>query len=161
MPSPTGYSRAQISLHWIIAILILTMFFSGEVIHEFSHLLRDNPGAQQPVGVYAHIVAGIAVLVLVLWRIALRVKRGAPAAPIGAKWQEMLAKAVHLVLYVVMVVAPVSGMLAWFGGLPVAGVVHEVIKPVLIISLGLHIGGALYHQFVLKDRLLRRMMKAE
>ena len=161
MPAPTGYSRLQISLHWIIALLILTMFFSGEVMGEFGEMLRDSPGAQQPVGVYAHIGAGISVLVLVLWRIAVRLRRGAPAAPNGTdKRQEMVALIVHLGLYAVMVIAPISGLLAWFGGLHTAEEVHEAIKPILIVLLVLHIAGALYHQYVLKDGLLRRMMKA-
>jgi cytochrome b561 len=29
---------------------------------------------------------------------------------------------------------------------------------VLLVTVGLHFAAALYHQFVLKDRLLRRMM---
>lgn len=162
MPSPTGYSRAQISIHWIMAILILTMFFSGEIIHDFSHELEDNPGAQQPVGVYAHIVAGIAILALAIWRIMLRLKRGAPAEPEGTpRLQGLAAKLVHLTLYAVMVMMPVSGLVAWFGGVHAAGEAHEVMKAVLIVLLVLHIGAAFYHQYGLKNGLMRRMMKAE
>ena len=161
MPSPTGYSRAQISIHWIMAILILTMFFSGEIIHDFSHLLERQPGAQPPVGVLAHIVAGIAILALALWRITLRVRRGAPEEPEGIPaMQALAAKLVHLTLYAVMVMMPVSGLVAWFGGVHAAGEAHGVMKAVLIVLLVLHIGAALYHQYWLKNGMIRRMMKA-
>ncbi len=161
MPNPTGYSRIQIALHWLIALLILTQFFSGEIIHEFSHALRDGTAGLTPLGVRAHVIAGIAILVLALWRIAVRLKRGAPAASEGGnKKQELLAKIVHLALYGVMILAPLSGLAAWFGGIGIAGFVHELMKPLLIISLALHVIGTLYHQYYLKDGLLKRMMKS-
>ncbi len=161
MPVTQGYSRRQIALHWIIALLILTMFFSGEVIHEFGHVLRDNPNATPSLGVPAHIFAGVAILLLAIWRIYLRVTRGAPAEPEGIPAiQALAAKLVHVTLYAVMVMMPVSGLVAWFGGVNLAGEAHQVMKVVLIILLILHIGAALYHQYGLKNGLIRRMMKA-
>ncbi len=162
MAKPNGYSKTQIALHWIIALLILTMFFSGEVIHEFGHVLRNNPDATPSLGVPAHIFSGVAILLLMLWRIALRVRRGAPAEPEGIPaMQALAAKLVHLTLYIVLILMPLSGLAAWFGGVGAAGEAHQVMKAVLIVLLILHIGAAFYHQFGLKNGLIRRMMKAE
>lgn len=161
MSNPAGYSKTQIIIHWGIALLILSMLISGEAMGDFERVLRRNPEAAQPIGVYAHIFSGVAILALTLWRLFLRFTRGVPAAPEGGdKRLELLAKLVHLSLYVVMILGPVSGLAAWFGNVRIAGELHELIEPLLIGSLSLHVIGALYHQYYLKDRLLRRMMKS-
>ncbi|MEY3308596.1 MAG: hypothetical protein RLZZ413_2634, partial [Pseudomonadota bacterium] len=38
---------------------------------------------------------------------------------------------------------------------------HEVMTSLLLVVLAVHVAAALWHQFWLKDHLLRRMMRAE
>ena len=59
-----------------------------------------------------------------------------------------------------MLAVPAVGLFAWFGGSEEAGDLHSLAKPAFIILVALHVLGALYHQFILKDGLLLRMKRA-
>lgn len=50
-----------------------------------------------------------------------------------------------------IILIPLSGAANWFLGIEAAGEAHEVLTTVLLMLVGLHIAGALYHQFVLRD----------
>ena len=63
----------------------------------------------------------------------------------------------HWGLYALMILLPVSGSVAWFLGVRDAAEVHEVMKTVMLVLIVLHVVGALYHQLVQKDGLMRRM----
>ena len=71
----------------------------------------------------------------------------------------MAAHVGHWALYALMVLAPVTGLAAWYGGIEAAAEVHELFKPLLIILVAVHVLAALFHQFVLKDNLLARMKR--
>ena len=159
---PKGYSSAQIGLHWIIALLIALQFLFNEPMGEaFDSLMR---GTVPPFswGVWAHIAGGVAILALVLWRVALRRSRGVPPPPEGDG--TLLGRAAtlgHWALYALMLLLPVSGLVAWFGGVDTAAEAHEVMTSLLLVVLAVHVAAALWHQFWLKDHLLLRMMRAE
>jgi cytochrome b561 len=86
--------------------------------------------------------------------------RGVPAeAEAGTALTRFAAKVVHLGLYLLMLALPITGLAAWFGGITSAADVHELMKPLLILLIALHVIGALWHQFVLKDNLLARMKR--
>ena len=65
----------------------------------------------------------------------------------------------HWALYVVMLLAPMTGLAAWYGGVATAAEVHELFKPVIIVLVAGHVAAALYHQFIRKDGLLLRMKR--
>lgn len=101
------------------------------------------------------------MLAFAAWRLWLRRQRGVPQAPLGqSPLQRRIAQITHGLLYAPLIVAPVSGLLAWFGANGAAALVHKLFKPALILLIALHAGAALYHQFVVKDGLIRRMMVA-
>jgi cytochrome b561 len=159
---PKGYSSAQIGLHWIIALLIALQFLFNEPMGEaFDSVMRGTV----PVfswGVWAHIAGGVAILALVLWRVVLRRSRGVPPPPEGEGTLLGRAAALgHWALYALMVLMPVSGLVAWFGGVDTAGEAHEVMSNLMLFVLAVHVAAALWHQFWLKDHLLLRMMRAE
>ncbi len=157
-----GYSTAQIALHWVVAGLILFQLIFGEAMGQAWRSVRQGVAADMTLMVWAHILVGIAVLALVVWRLWLRVTRGAPGAPAGEGTALRLAGAAgHWALYALMVLAPVTGLLAWYGGITSLAQVHELLKPAFIILIALHFLAALYHQFIRKDGLIRRMMRAE
>ena len=56
---------------------------------------------------------------------------------------------------------PAAGMAAWFGGVGLAAEAHEVMFNLLFALVLAHVGAALIHQFVFKDHLIARMMKAD
>ena len=154
-----GYSRVQILLHWIVVALIIFQIAGHEPMAEAWEVVKTGGMPVMSVMVWGHVTAGIAVLLLVLWRIGLRLRRGAPEAPAGPALIHWAGKITHLALYGLMVLVPLSGMAAWFGGPVVAAEAHEVMKNLILILVLLHVGAALYHQFLVKDGLMERMRK--
>jgi cytochrome b561 len=157
-----GYSPTQIALHWVVGILIVLQLVFGDSMTDVYRAFRRSGAADLTLMAWLHIIAGVAVLVFAGWRLVLRVTRGAPPAPEGESAAFALAGAVsHWVLYALMVLVPITGLLAWYADLATMGELHQLAKPALIILIGLHVAAALYHQFILKDGLLNRMRKAQ
>lgn len=157
MKTTTGYSGLQIGLHWLIAILIVTAWFTGEGAREAMEAFEEGGTA----GFVPHVALGLAILALVVIRVLVRLGRGAPAAP-GApgSLSVMAADWGHRLIYLLMIAVPLGGIASFFLGLDV-GEVHGLAANVLMLVVLGHALMALYHQYVLKDGLLRRMMKAE
>ncbi|MCF1709220.1 cytochrome b/b6 domain-containing protein [Tabrizicola sp. J26] len=160
MPTPKGYSRTQISLHWIVAILLVPQLFLEDGIKGAWRAVERGEPSQTGTLAWLHIGLGIVILLLVLWRLGLRFTRGAPEA-LGAGLQQKAAGLVHWLLYALLIVTPMTGLAAWFGGIASAAEVHEAMKPAILILAVLHIAAALWHQFGLKDNLLNRMRQPE
>lgn len=157
MTAPAGYTRLQIALHWIAAVLILQQYvFKDAISAAWEAIGKGEETAFSPL-VLAHVAGGAMVLVFALWRMSIKARRGAPPMVGDSAVQRALAKATHLGLYALMILMPISGSLAWFGGLKVAAQGHNILKVVLLALVLLHVVGALYHQFVLKDGLMNRM----
>lgn len=160
MSSPKGYSTAQIGLHWAIAALIIFQLIFGESMTDVWRAFRTTGAATLTIAAWAHILVGISVLALLVWRFELRLMRGVPDEP--ATSSAMMVKAAtigHWLLYAVMFVAPITGLVAWYGGVAVVAQVHELLKPVLILLIAGHFAAALWHQFWLKDNLMARMKR--
>ncbi|MEF0943573.1 cytochrome b [Rhizobium sp. BR 362] len=154
-----GYSTTQISLHWIIAALVLFQLLFGE---SMTRVIRAQArgtivsSADGSMGT-AHYWAGIAVLLLVLLRLALRVAFGTPRPAGASALLVRLAGAAHWLFYALLLLVPLTGLLAYYFSDPF-GDIHELGKPAFIILIGLHAAGALYHHFLLKNGTLRRML---
>lgn len=125
MPRPKGYSRTQIALHWVAFLLIVQQFVLHEGIAEAWDLVEDGGvPAFDPI-VAAHVLGGMAVLAFALWRLVLRRSRGVPDLPAGGSALTHLAAHLgHYALYALMILMPVSGAVAWFGGVEAAGEAH-------------------------------------
>ncbi len=162
MIQPKGYSLSQIRLHWIVAALIVVQYVFKEPMSVAWRAVVDGVEVGFNPLVLAHVAGGFLVLVFAIWRLALRLTRGAPKPPEQEKpILKLVAHLTHLTLYALMILMPVSGALAWFGNVEQAAFAHDVLKaPLLILSI-LHILAALFHQFVLKTNLLARMKTAE
>ena len=161
MPTPRGYSRSQILLHWVIAILLVPQFLFDDGISGAFRTLMKEGTTTMTTGAVVHIVPGIAIFVLVLWRLVLRLARGAPEAPGEPGLQRTAGIVVHWLLYALLIIMPVTGLVAWFGGVGAAGEVHEILQNLLLVLIGLHVAAALWHQFGLKDNLLNRMRQPD
>ncbi|MBA4325998.1 MAG: cytochrome b [Rhodobacter sp.] len=157
MKTTTGYSGIQIALHWLIAILIVTAWFTGEGAEEAMELVEEGGAA----GFVPHVALGLAILVLVVVRVLVRLSRGAPAAP-GApgSLSVLAADWGHRLIYLLMIAVPLGGAAVFFLGLDLGRLHGQAANLLMLVVLG-HALMALYHHYVLKDGLLRRMMRAE
>lgn len=152
-----GYSRVQIILHWVVAGLILFQIIGHEPMAEAWKTVEMGGVPVMSPMVWAHINVGIVILLAALWRIGLRLGRGAPEVPPGPALVQWVGRLTHLALYALIVLVPLSGMAAWFGGIAAAAEGHEVMKNLLLLLVLLHVAGALYHQFLVRDGLMNRM----
>jgi cytochrome b561 len=159
--APTGYSRLQITLHWIVFALIAQQYIFKDAMSAAWDRFTDGQEVGFDPLVLAHVAGGALVLIFALWRLTLRARRGVPPAIEASRVQGILAKLTHVGLYALMILMPVSGSVAWFGGVEAAAQGHNVIKIILLALVALHVAGALYHQFILRDGTLARMRRAE
>lgn len=159
---PKGFSRAQIVLHWTVALLVLVQFLNDDAIGAAWRAFRRATGEAPSAAAYAHMVVGATILALVLWRLALRLSRGAPAAPADEpRPLRLVAAATHAGLYLALLAVAASGLTAWLGGVEVAAEAHEALTTVLLGLVLLHVAGVLYQRFVLKSDVLARMVRPE
>lgn len=159
--APKGYSRTQISLHWMIAALIVAQFALHDPIVAAWEALAAGEVPATTALVYYHVIGGSLVLLLAIWRLKIRFTRGVPALPEKeAPILKGLAHLTHWTLYAFMIILPITGLLAWFGGSETADYIHTTLKLPLLAIVALHFAAALFQQFVLKTGLMRRMMRA-
>ena len=124
-----------------------------------------------------HMIMGITIGALMLVRLIVRLRSSRPpAASTGHAALDRLGNLAHIGLYVlVFAMAASGGATALLSGLPdiVFGntmaplpesffaypprIVHGWVAKALFLLIGLHVIGALFHQFSRKDRLLARM----
>ncbi|TPN50280.1 cytochrome b [Mesorhizobium sp. B1-1-9] len=159
---PAGYTGIQILLHWTIAALIVLQLLIGEDIKPAYRAFSrgTEPSASDIFNANVHVYVGLAVLVLAIWRIAIRLRHGVPAAPPEESiLQKRIAAAAHFLLYILIFGMPITGALAWYFGFRSMGEIHELAKPVIIIVVGLHAAAALWQHFFGKTDVLVRMLR--
>lgn len=106
----------------------------------------------------AHYWIGVGILVLASLRLLLRLLMGTTARPEGGRsLARAAAGAVHWLFYVLIFVVPLLGMLAVHVSADF-GTVHALSKPVLFGLIVIHSGAVLFHQVILRDSTLRRML---
>jgi len=123
---------------------------------------------------------GVVLTVILVARLAWRWLPGHQVAAIEAGWMGIAAKVTHFTLYALLVAEAVLGFaFRWGGGKPMAffgagipPLIGEISKPLrrelrefhewigwaIVILALLHALAALYHHYVLKDRVLMRML---
>ena len=161
-PKRSGYNRTQIILHWTIAVLIVLQLINSRWMEP----AFESRVGEAPVGEagnpWPHIAIGVCVLLLVIWRLTVRLRRGAPAHAAGENSLiSTAAKANHVALYVLLFAMPLTGAIAWFGALENVGDIHSVLRWVLIVLVVLHIAGGLFEQFVLRNNVLMRIVRPQ
>src|SRR5690606_22766874 len=174
MATSTGWHRTLKGVHWLVAILLVMTWASVE-LHEFVE--KGAPWRDR--WVMLHISFGVTVLILMLFRLYLRVRHPTPPF-IGAPWQRGLSQLVHLGLYLFVIAMPIAGflmrqfagkgsMIFGLGPMPllltpnaqIADILAWLHKGllwyVLLALVGTHVAGALWHHFIDHDDTLRRM----
>jgi cytochrome b561 len=168
----TAYPALIAWAHWLIALAVVGMLVLG--------LAFDSiPRAGRPWWINLHTIIGLGIFGIVLARILWRARNELPELPSGTgKLERMASFLMHRALYVLLIVIPISGIVAyvWHGrvfdfgwftvnfGLastksiyePAEGV-HKVLVFTMIGLAALHALAALWHHFIKKDGLLWRM----
>lgn len=174
MPSPQRYTRFAVALHWIVAAVVFAQFALGWLMQE----IAKQPPGPRASAFNAHKSIGLAILALMLVRIAWRLSHPAPAFPPMPRWQARAALANHVLLYALLVVMPLAGYLgSAFSGYPVRflGIVlpswaakneamkqamsgvHLVASWLLAGSVLVHLAAVVKHAVVDRDGILARM----
>jgi cytochrome b561 len=158
------FTRIQIMLHWATAFLVIPIWVLHDGMVNTSRALRngETPSASDSLIAQFHVWGGIAVFLFVLWRLYVRFTHGAPAAPANENaFLKFVASATQVLLYGLLIYLSITGMLIYFLDIRQAGELHELAKLPILLLIGLHTAGALYHHFILKTDVLTRMFKAQ
>lgn len=165
------YGTVAILIHWVSAVLIIGLMVAG-----FRAANTLDPQTQAAT-LRIHAPIGVAVLVLTLLRIGwwLFVDRKPDELEGQPRFQVFAAKVVHVLMYVAIIVLGASGIALMalsgagnilFGNAPgplpdfwnfAPRYGHAVAVRLMLALLVLHVGAALYHQFIRRDRILARM----
>lgn len=157
-------------LHWVSALLLLITWLLM-VVYQYT---------DTKLYISLHKAFGISVLCWMIARVINRVFIKAPPPVAMPKWQAIISQLNHFALYALLIAMPIAGLLmSVYGGRPVDmfglfeipvfvtpdrsaarfyNDIHtDIIWPMIIAFTLLHIGAALYHQFILKDKLINRI----
>lgn len=166
------YPATSRILHWIVAALVLATWPLGFFI-QFTK-------KEVSLDFYmVHESFGFLVLWLMLLRVGNKLMAKVPD-PQGPAIERFAASAVHGLLYVFLIVMPVSGFLAtnahgfplvWFGLVPVwspldkapdiawtLSAIHGWSAWILLLLFALHIGAVLLHHVIKRDNTLYRIL---
>ena len=172
--SRSSFTPLQRVLHWVMAACVLAMLFIG-----VGMVSTVMPKYLTLVSI--HKPLGIAILVLVLIRLAVRLRRGAP--PLPADLPEPLKLAAHLshyLLYALLIAMPLIGwgMLSaaaypvrLYPGLYLPAILpqsdrlhailwnaHFYLAFAFFALILMHIAAALFHLLVRKDGVFQTML---
>lgn len=149
-----SYTRTQVALHWLTVLLVAMQFLLSDGIED---AYEAAPGQFTP-GAALHVLPGVLILLLTLWRLALRLRHGAPPPPeTEPAWAQLAAKAAHLGFYGLLVLLPLSGMAGWTLGIEAAAEAHEALTSLMLLLIAAHVGAVLVHQLVWRTGLMARM----
>ena len=174
-PNSERYTPTAIALHWLIALLVLTLLPLGLY-------MSDLPLSPYKLKLYSwHKWAGITVLMLATLRLLWRASHTPPTlSALTPRWQRLTSNAVHILLYVLLFAVPLSGWImssakgvqtVWFGVLPLPDLVgkdkalgellttvHETLNYILMGLIITHVAAAIKHHFIDRDATLRRIL---
>ena len=186
MPATTvsaRYNTVAKTLHWLIALLIITMLALGWTM---TNVGKDYPYRFQLFQLHKSL--GITILLLSLIRLAWRLLHRAPPLPIAMPgWEKLAARSTHVLFYVFMIGMPLTGWAIvstsplnlptylfgtiFWPNLPVLpelankrevghifGAMHGWGAYILAALLVLHVGAAVKHHWINRDDVLIRMI---
>lgn len=170
------HSNVAVTFHWLIVVLLLAQVGLGFAFHRLF-----EQGTPERMELFTwHKTVGATILVLTLLRLAYRLMNPPPPYPPEVpSWRRTAAVWTHRLLYFLMIALPLTGLIAvsdrgpttaLVGGIPLptvpgideatgemSGEVHEILVWTTIVLLVLHIGAAIYEQFLARDGVAARM----
>lgn len=168
------YDGVSILLHWLTALLVLSLWTLGQTIDFFAK------GAPRIDARSVHILLGATLAVVLITRVLWRTSAGRKLPRANPGWIGVTATVVHYGLYLLVATTVVLGVLnAWQRGDILFNVytiptlapgdlalkraienLHGDFADVALIVAGLHAAAALAHHYLLHDSVLRRMLPA-
>ncbi len=170
------FGCVHIVLHWLVALVIFGMFGLGYYMVDLTyyHAWYNSAPAW-------HKSIGVLLLLTMLFRLVWRLVNPVPAVLASHhRWEVLAAHAAHLLLYILVFVAMISGYLIttadgsaiqvfdWFRVPSVtgqvkrmedtAGLVHYWSTWALVVLATVHGLAAIKHHVIDKDETLRRML---
>ena len=172
MQSYPQYSSKQKWIHWSSALLIVIV-----TLLLLAKVTMSNILGGMPIVYLLHKSLGVVVWLLTVWRIVVIRDQGVPdVLPKEQKLQRILSKSTQGFIYLLLFIVPLSGYLMSGRDLNVFGLIsipaidmsnnlhqmfhsmHLITAYALAILVIIHILGALYHYFWLKDKVLQSML---
>jgi cytochrome b561 len=167
------YQPVLVALHWLLALMIIGLLCLGF----FVLATMPNTDPKKLDILMWHMAGGMFVLTLMIVRFIIRTWSARPAAATtGLPLLDRLASIAHYSLYVIVFLMIASGYCTGIiaglnrsvfqrDGEPLPNTfalfptfqAHAVLGVLLTILIAGHVCAALYHQFVLKDGLFRRV----
>jgi len=167
------YSRPAIILHWVLAVLIASMVALGW----YMMTIEKSPAGPWYFDLHRSVglLVGALVLMRVLWR-AFHIPQPLPASL--PRWQVRASSLIEILLYICMVVMPVTGYLGSaysksgvrFFGLELPGwtapdrtlshelfSIHSATVWVLVVVVCLHAAAGIRHLVVDRELVFNRM----
>ncbi len=171
----TSYGTFSKTLHWITALLVISMLVGGFFMGDFDKALK-------PTVYMIHKSVGLLIFSLMVVRLIWNLTTGLPAyAKSLTRMQQKISTVGHYSLYLLLLIMPLTGILMsiaskryptffnlfTIGALPgipqtesfaeFMNESHEVLAWVFIVFVALHITAALQHRFIKKDGVFERM----
>jgi cytochrome b561 len=165
------YDQRTIALHWAVAAMVVLMWCLGQSIDWFPR------GVPRVSARSTHIVLGVALLFLVLFRLRWRLSGGRRLPSEAHSAAQSAAAAGHVLLYVLLLSGMILGLAnVWVRGDSIFGLfalpkfdpsnkplqerceaLHALAVNTLLGVAAVHAAVALFHHRVLRDGILRRM----
>ena len=161
-------------LHWLMALMVLCALTAI-----VSRGLMPSGHPWRPVLRNTHLVTGQLIFVACLLRLVVRWRHPLPPLPGTRPLAVWAARGLHALLYVVMLLQPVTGLLFMQAGDKTVSLggftwpmlvasdaelhfqlkdLHAATGQMLYVLIGLHVAAALWHHHVRRDDTLRRML---
>lgn len=169
------FGTVAIALHWVIALALILSVLTG-----LGYAYIDDTRTSR-TSLEIHQSIGFLIFLLAFVRLYWRITHTPPPPPAGyTRSQRIAAVVTHATLYLFIVGMPISGYIGLaargrdipvFGlaNLPIltplsfdlsngATTLHIFSQYALYVLVALHVAAALWHHFILKDDVMRRML---
>jgi len=185
LPARVRYDAVAMSLHWLIAALLVANIVLAWYFNTLVGLQKIEP-------TQLHKSIGITILLLSVLRLAWRIARPPPPLPAQIRgWERFATGSVHLLFYVVMLGMPLTGwaftsasrlirafpitlygLAPWPAIGPLTRLAprpmhqahrlfltgHVLLADLAYALIALHVAAAVRHQFIRRDGVAARMV---
>ena len=175
------YDSLSKAFHWVTAVAVIVTFILGP--EDFGRLMRDGVDPATKIGIILHETLGMSIFLLTLLRLLWASVRPAVRQVQMASWMQWASKFMHWILWGLLLALPATAVLALgsesnpltlLGGVRIDqmplitnssiaeladwGEVHQFLGDAIIWLAGLHALAAIFHHWILKDKVLLSML---
>jgi len=172
--SKARFGTGSVTLHWIVALFFIALAVTG-----YGFMFAER--AQRGMWLDWHYGLGFILVVFAGLRLIWRAANPLPQLTPGPRWENLLARANHVLLWFFILALPLTGWVAASTGrrpLSVFGwfefpriwdasdramhgmseTWHGWLSHAFLVMFALHIAGALKREYISRDRTLSRML---